>query len=303
MQTWAPSRAPRGGDADAWTAADLIASAMLLQLLALCPTPRVQPRMDITVCSGGACTENGGDMLRDACTILAAGDAALEVKTVFCSGECPADLAMLCPSRGALEAYEAPCSTLEAAIASAEAAISAAGSKVADGLKEALAANTAAAVALAAGDFAAGAKHYSDALASAPGHLLEPFQPPIPDEPLEWAASKWDEALFKSELRLSKDPADAEGFGACGGGKSVVGGKVCPVPTLTLVDAAVDGRDVAGGWRDSDGAAGDFTLTMSANGHFFSGSLLLKLTSNLRDVHVLVFDDIDLFSNLNLTRY
>ena len=117
---------------------------LLLLLCALRPTSAWTPRLGaslcgprgfalsprignigliITVCTGGACSEGGAERLLDACSVLAAGDATIEVTTAFCSGECPANLAMLSPRRGAMEAYEAKCSTVDEAIASATAAI------------------------------------------------------------------------------------------------------------------------------------------------------------------------------------
>ena len=71
------------------------------------PQRRPSPRMEISVCNGGACTKNGALLLLEACSVLAASDAKIEVKTIICSGECPFNLAMISPVRGTVEAYAA----------------------------------------------------------------------------------------------------------------------------------------------------------------------------------------------------
>ena len=79
------------------------------------PSRSAALRMDISVCTGGACSESGAERLLHACSVLASGDEKMEVKSAFCSGECPANFAMLSPRRGAMEAYEAKCDTVEEA--------------------------------------------------------------------------------------------------------------------------------------------------------------------------------------------
>lgn len=164
---------------------------------------RPSPRMEVTVCTGGACAESGAEMLLDACSALAAGDAKLEVKTAFCSGECPAAHAMLCPKKGSEEAYEASCSTLEDAIASAEAALSTAKVDIQPGLKDAFILSVEAKSAEERGDMEAARDAYTGLLATVPADLLEPCQEPLPSEPIDWDGSKWAEDSFASELNIS----------------------------------------------------------------------------------------------------
>lgn len=226
--------------------------------------------MEIAVCTGGACLESGAELLVEACSVLAAGDAKLEVKTVFCSGECPANFAMLCPSRGMVEAYEAACSTTEDAIASATEAIVAADSSVSAGLTEAFIASTEAKAAEKAGDMAAAMAKYSETLACAPADLLEPCQAPLEPEALIWAGSRWAEDVFKSDLSVSESAA-----ATCGGGQALVDGKVVTSPSVTLLEesCAIDGLKYSGRWEDSTGRAGAFEVTMSDDGRTFDGSL------------------------------
>ena len=73
------------------------------------------------LCPHGTWRKSGGELLLKACSVLAAGDESIEVTSCFCSGECPPLTAMLTPRRGSIEAYEATCSTVEEALASAEA--------------------------------------------------------------------------------------------------------------------------------------------------------------------------------------
>ena len=149
--------------------------------------------MDITVCTGGACSEAGAELLLDACSVLAAGDPSIEVKSAFCSGECPANRAMLSPRRGAIEAYEAKGSTVDECIASATAAIAQAESQVGDGLTEAFVALAEAKAAALAGDAATARERYAAALAGAPAGLLEPCQPELTRTPrgLRWVRRRY----------------------------------------------------------------------------------------------------------------
>lgn len=231
----------------------------------------------ITVCTGGACSEGGAERLLDACSVLAAGDATIEVTTAFCSGECPANLAMLSPRRGAMEAYEAKCSTVDEAIASATAAIAQAESQIGDGLTEVFIALAEAKAAALAGDAATARERYAAALASAPPGLLEPCQQPLEPETLEWAGSRWAEDRYSTELSLATAEKSAEdpeaAFGTCGGGNRVVDRKVVPKATLTLRDCRVDGLRLTGRWEDTDGGAGEAELLMSESGRTFEGSL------------------------------
>ena len=233
--------------------------------------------MDITVCTGGACSEAGAELLLDACSVLAAGDASIEVKSAFCSGECPANRAMLSPRRGAIEAYEAKGSTVDECIASATAAIAQAESQVGDGLTEAFVALAEAKAAALAGDAATARERYAAALAGAPPGLLEPCQPPLEPETLEWAGSRWTEDLYSTELSLATAEERAEqpeaAFGTCGGGNRVVERKVVPRPTLTLRDCTIDGRRLTGRWEDTEGGAGEAELLMSESGRTFEGTL------------------------------
>ena len=126
----------------------LVATAVLSLLRAAPPRMDITllraaaPRMDITVCTGGTCGENGGETLLGACAALASGNPAVTVRSAMCTGECPSDYAMLCPKAGKIDAYEASCSTLDDALASAEKAISSAASFVLPGLKAAFVAYT-----------------------------------------------------------------------------------------------------------------------------------------------------------------
>ena len=150
--------------------------------------------MAMTVCTGGACKESGADLLLDACTVLAAGDAELEVVSAFCSGECPAKFAMICPQKGMMEAYEAPCSTRTAAIESAEAAIVAAGSSIAPGLLESFKLLAEAKDAQLVGDLVTARSRWVAMLDSMPAALSEPCQPPLPPEKVQWVVaqvSRW----------------------------------------------------------------------------------------------------------------
>ena len=244
---------------------------------ALSPRTHGNIGMDITVCTGGACCEGGAELLLDACSVLAAGDATIEVKTAFCSGECPANLAMLSPRRGAMEAYEVKCSTVDEAIASATAAIAQAESQVGDGLTEVFVALAEAKAAALAGDAATARERYAAALAISPPGLLEPCQQPLEPETLEWAGSRWAEDWYSTELSLATAEESAEdpeaAFGTCGGGNRVVDRKVVPKPTLTLRDCRIDGLRLTGRWDDTDGGAGEAELLMSESGRTFEGSL------------------------------
>lgn len=240
------------------------------------------PRLDIAVCNGGSCAENGGETLLSACKILSAGDTDLEVTTVYCSGECPAKFAMLSPRKGALEAVATSCSTLEDAVASAETAIAAAGSTVAPGLKEAFLNFNRARAAEEEGDLAAARDAYAAAIASAPSGLLVPCQQPLEPEPIEWAGSKWAERLFSSELVLvsdtdraaaAADDGGGESWGTCGGTNTVVDRKVVTTPRVTLRGCVADGTSLAGKWTDEAGGTGEFHLRMCDRGRTFSGTL------------------------------
>ena len=249
------------------------------------PPRAAAPHMEIAVCTGGACLESGAELLVDACSVLAAGDPKLEVKTVFCSGECPAASAMLCPSRGMVEAYEAKCATTEDAIASATAAIEAADSSVSAGLTEAFTASTEAKAAEEAGDMATALAKYSATLACAPADLLEPCQTPLEPETLVWGGSRWAEDVFKSDLSVSESAA-----ATCGGGQALVNGKVVTSPSVTMLEesCAIDGLKYAGRWEDSSGGAGDFEVTMTDDGRAFdafrpSSGRIHGLPDNLLD--------------------
>ena len=256
----------------------LLPSRVAVQALLLSTPlqPRTDVRLEITVCTGGICGENGADLLLDACSVLAAGDAAIEVKTAFCSGECPVGAAMLCPSRGSLEAYEATCGTVEEAVASAQGAIAAAEATILPGLKEAFLLGVEARAAEAAGsdaDLRLACERYAAAIAAAPASLLEPCHEPLEPEPLAWEGSCWKESLFSSELAFS-EALEA----SCGGGTALVDKKVVSMPTLTLRgegEAGEDGREaarmLAGRWEDTEGGRGRFELTMGAAGLTFDG--------------------------------
>ena len=239
------------------------------------------PRLDIAVCTGGSCAEGGAETLLTACKILTAADPDQNPASVFCSGECPAQLAMLSPRKGALEAYEVSCGTLEEAVAAAETAIAAAGSTVAPLLKEAFLCYARSKAAEDEGDLAAARDAYAAAIAAAPANLLEPCQEPLEPEPTVWAGSKWAERLFSSELVLPSDADRAaatdddggESWGACGGTNTVVDRKVVTTPRMTLLGCVADGTSLAGRWRDDAGGAGEFELRMCERGRTFRGTL------------------------------
>lgn len=257
-----------------------VALANVAPLLLL---PRCSPpRMDITVCTGGACAESGAELLLDACTVLAAGDTSIEVKSAFCSGECPAEFAMLCPKRGQLESYQASCGTLDEALAAAEEAITAAESSVEPGLREAFLACAEAKEAEAGGDHQGALDKYAAALKLAPAALNEPCQPPLDAEVAAWAGSRWSESLFSSVLIFesvegAESLANNAEFGTCGGGTVLVDKKVVTTPKLSLLGCALsdehDGRGLSGLWEDSAGGAGAFELTMMPSGRSFTGTL------------------------------
>ena len=234
---------------------------------------RTAIRMDITVCNGGACTENGADVLLDACSVLGSGDPKLIVKTAYCSGECPAATAMICPNRGAMEAYEAVCSTLDDAIASAKSAIAAAGTEVDPALVEAFVGLREAKEAESNGDAAVAYERYAAVVASIPQALLEPVHDPMPPEPFMWEGSAWVESKFSSDLGLGKSLEASDGFGTFGGCTMLVDKKVVVAPIITLQDCAVDEGRLSGRWVDSAGAAGTLDAVMSTDGRKFEGEL------------------------------
>ena len=56
----------------------LLTGLALRSLLLTVDSPRLgSVRMEITVCTGGQCAENGGDLLYDACSALAGTTTAL----------------------------------------------------------------------------------------------------------------------------------------------------------------------------------------------------------------------------------
>ena len=240
------------------------------------PLRRPSPRMEISVCNGGACTKNGALLLLEACSVLAASDAKIEVKTIICSGECPFNLAMISPVRGTVEAYAATCNTLESAIESAEAALATAGASVEPSLRTAFVLIQQSKEAEAAGEFPRALEGYDAVLKAAPANLLEPRQATL-SESLEWQGSQWGESLFSSDLVLgSKSAAESDGtveFGACGGGQAIVDKKVVTTPRVSLLACTVQARQLSGQWVDSAGLKGTFELTMSENGHSFTGVL------------------------------
>lgn len=228
--------------------------------------------MDVTVCTGGACSESGAELLLQACSALASTNDEIDVKPAFCSGECPAKFAMLCPKKGALEAYEAKCGSLDEAIASAEDALAAADVKVEPGLKEAFIAQVEAKEAEARGDFEAALNGYSAVLAQVPARLLQPCQEPLPAEPTLWPGSRWSESLFNSDLVLSDSPEEGA-FGSCGGGQALVEKKVVVLPQASLGECKIEGLTLTGRFEDTSGSTGTFSLTMSDNGRSFAGQL------------------------------
>ena len=240
------------------------------------PLRRPSPRMEISVCNGGACTKNGALLLLEACSVFAANDAKIEVKTIICSGECPFNLAMISPVRGTVEAYAATCNTLESAIESAEAALATAGASVEPSLRTAFVLIQQSKEAEAAGEFPRALEGYDAVLKAAPANLLEPRQATLV-ESLEWQGSQWGESLFSSDLVLgSKGAAESDGaveFGACGGGQAIVDKKVVTTPRVSLLACTVQARQLSGQWVDSAGLKGTFELTMSENGHSFTGVL------------------------------
>ena len=241
------------------------------------PLRRPSPRMEISVCNGGACTKNGALLLVEACSVFAANDAKIEVKTIICSGECPFNLAMISPVRGTVEAYAATCNTLESAIESAEAALATAGASVEPSLRTAFVLIQQSKEAEAAGEFPRALEGYDAVLKAAPANLLEPRQATLALESLEWQGSQWGESLFSSDLVLgSKGAAESDGaveFGACGGGQAIVDKKVVTTPRVSLLACTVQARQLSGQWVDSAGLKGTFELTMSENGHSFTGVL------------------------------
>ena len=242
-----------------------LAATAVLSLLRAAP-----PRMDITVCTGGTCGENGGDLLLGACSALASGNPAVTVRSAMCTGECPSDYAMLSPKAGKLDAYEASCATLDDALASAEKAISSAASFVLPGLKAAFVAYTEARQAEDAGDLATALEKYGAALKGA-ASVLDPCHEPLAAETLEWAGTVWAESLFASNLAVAG--ADFDQFGECGGGQALEEGKVVELPRVTLLKPTVDGVHASGRWEDDAGGGGAFELTMSDDGRAFAGTL------------------------------
>ncbi len=252
---------------------------MLLQLLSCAamsgiaamrtaPTTRriAAPVMTITVCQGGACRENGGDLLLDVVAALSSGDLSCEVAESNCCGECPAAGAVLSPDRAA-ESYIAPAASLDEAIESATGAIVAAGHVVADGLTEAFTARCDAERARKAGDSATAIAKLTDALSSVPPGLFEACQPPVDDEEVEWESTAWDVSepgvTASAVLSLCESAANFE-FGECAGAGA---------GAVTLLGCSVDGAALAGEWEGEDGAGGEFALEMSADGRTFSGTL------------------------------
>lgn len=227
--------------------------------------------MDLTICTGGACTERGADLLYEATCVLSSADEKLwkarggGVKTAFCSGECPPDGAMMCPKRAMVPSYVAPCQTVEEAIASAEDALEAAGAVYDASLKEAYLAKLKGDAASLEADHAGALEAYAAAVAATPAALLEqPSQPELPDESLEWDSSKWSESLFGTSLTCGETITAFE-YASCGKGGCV-----------QLVDCTSDEetRTLSGMWEHTeDGSGGSFAITMSENGRKFAGTL------------------------------
>ena len=218
-------------------------------------------------------------MLLDACSVLASGDASIEVRSVYCSLTCPDGLAMLCANKGSLEPVEARCGTPEDAIASAEAAIADAGSVVpSESLKLAFVAQLQAKAAEGKGDLNTARDHYNNLLSLVPAHLLAPCQEPLPAETVEWPGSQWKESLYNSVLSIDARSPDAGELGmalggTCGGGQALVEKKVVSLPSVRLVNIAADGQRLSGRWEDSAGGAGDFDVSMRPDGRRFAGVL------------------------------
>lgn len=258
---------------------DRLARARLSLLVGRAPRRRCGgARMDITVCTGGVCAANGGEQLLLACSILAAGDESVEVKSAMCTGVCPAKFAMISPRKGAIEDYEARCDTVNDAIASATAAIFAADAIIADGLRGAFIAASEAKNAETAGDMSTARHRYAEAIAAAPATLLKPCQMPLNPEPTDWSGSRWTEDAFSSDLVLSTELGRAandteRADGTCGGGTHLVDRKVVTMPTVTLVSCTADGLALSGRWEDSAGGRGEFELTMSTTGRTYTGTL------------------------------
>jgi hypothetical protein len=241
----------------------------LRSLLLLLQAPSVVLlQATITVCTGGACAENGGaDLLLSATHALAACDPKLTVREASCTGACPADSAMVCPSRGREEPYEAVGSTIETAIASASDLIAAAGSKVSKGLPEAFMHAIEADVAEAAGEVGVALAGYSAAIDALPVSVFDPSQEPPGPEPLAWDASFWREDCFSSVLAFKESSAHFE-FGDCGVGDECV----------VLIDCIVSADEpptLTGLWEGGGGGggSGQFEITMSDDGRRFVGTI------------------------------
>jgi hypothetical protein len=173
---------------------------------------------------------------------------------------------MLCPKRGMMESYVAPCDTTEAAIASAEGVLDTIGVAVDPELRTALVAMLGAQAASDEGDWAAAASQYERALAATPAALLAPSQLPLEPEPLDWASTRWDESLFSSELAVT-DALDAK----------------CADLALSQCVADAEAHSLQGVWEDANGASGTFKIEMRGDGRQFSGSLTSAADSSVRE--------------------
>ena len=154
----------------------MLAFAPLLLLPPLPPQPRGTLAMAvITVCEGGACGENGADLLLAATAALGSG---MDVRTAACSSECPSKGVAVCPDKGIEDVYITSTDThaVEDAVAAATALIRAAGGAVDPSLPAAFAARVAATKAQAAGDDALALIELSTVLSLLPAALLEPSQ-------------------------------------------------------------------------------------------------------------------------------
>ena len=234
------------------------ASAVALALRAPAPV------MQITVCNGGTCTENGAEALLDAITFLSASDEKLHkirgggVRTAMCSGECPGNGAILCPKRGMVASYVAPCKMADEVLESAEAALAAAKVKGVEDLKAVF-------LSFREAQETGSLDAYAEALRMTPEALFAPSQMELPDEPLEWDQSIWVESLSGGDLAMGESTATFEY--ACSNAEDG--------SSLQLLDVTADDEagTLSGIWEDGDSAAGSFMITMAANGRRFDGTL------------------------------
>lgn len=155
------------------------------------------PTMELTICTGIACSRAGGNSLLEACVALGAADDGLTVQSVGCCGACPRSAVNVVAGEGTSR-YKAPANTLETTLASAEEAITKAGSSVDLKLKEAWIAFVGARSAAEEGDVSAALQGYTSALEVAREVIADKFQPsqsePEP-ESLYWEDSSWEATL------------------------------------------------------------------------------------------------------------